>query len=126
MPGTTPVRLYLIRLSVTSLPIASGVLEMVTACYLVQMSDGKNILIDTGLPADYTPPPGTPPAEYETNVIEQLGALGLQPEDIDILVCTHFDPDHVGYNDAFPNAELVVQRKHYELARSGQAGQARY
>src|SRR5439155_18177742 len=30
-----------------------------------------------------------------------------------------FDPDHVGYNDAFPKAELVVQRRHYELARSG-------
>ncbi len=35
------------------------------------------------------------------------------------LICTHFDVDHAGYHDAFPNAELVVQRAHYELARSG-------
>jgi len=114
-----PVRLYLIRLINTSLAIPTGTLEMVTGCYLVQMSDGKNILIDTGLPADYATPPGRPPAENVTNVIDQLAALGLHPDDIDILVCTHFDPDHAGYNDAFPNAEFVVQREYYELARNG-------
>jgi N-acyl homoserine lactone hydrolase len=91
---------------------------MVSGCYLVQMSDGTNVLIDTGLPADYTPP-SAPPSAHTTNVIEQLGALGLQPADINILICTHFDVDHAGYNDSFPQAELIVQREHYELARSG-------
>jgi N-acyl homoserine lactone hydrolase len=27
--------------------------------------------------------------------------------------------DHAGYHDAFPQAEFIVQRKHYELARGG-------
>jgi N-acyl homoserine lactone hydrolase len=27
--------------------------------------------------------------------------------------------DHAGNHDAFRKAELIVQRKHYELARSG-------
>lgn len=53
------------------------------------------------------------------NVIEQLGLLNLQPADIDLLICTHFDLDHAGHNDAFPNAQLIVQRQHYEVARSG-------
>src|ERR1041385_8286324 len=119
MTSTRPQRLYLMQLSTTTLPLATGTLEMSSGCYLVQMSDGKNILIDTGLPADYVPAPGIPPAEYETNVIDQLNTLGLQPDDIDMLICTHFDPDHAGYNDSFPKAELVVQRAHYELARSG-------
>ena len=88
-------------------------------CYLVQTSDGKNILIDSGLPADYTPPPGTPPSEQEKNVLEQLADLGLRPDDIDLLICTHFDVDHAGYHDAFPQAEHIVQREHYALARSG-------
>jgi N-acyl homoserine lactone hydrolase len=87
--------------------------------YLVQTNDGKNILIDSGLPADYTPPPGTPPAENEKNVLEHLADLGLHTDDIDLLICTHFDVDHAGYHDAFPMAELIVQREHYELARSG-------
>ncbi len=29
--------------------------------------------------------------------------------------------DHAGYHDTFPKAELIVQREHYELARSGHA-----
>jgi len=52
-------------------------------------------------------------------VLEHLADLGLRPEDIDLLICTHFDVDHAGYHDAFTKAELIVQREHYELARSG-------
>jgi N-acyl homoserine lactone hydrolase len=52
-------------------------------------------------------------------VLEHLSDLGLGPEEIDLLICTHFDVDHAGYHDAFPTAEFIVQRKHYELARSG-------
>ncbi len=89
--------------------------------YLVQTSDGKNILIDSGLPVDYTPPPGMPQGEQEKNVLEHLADLGLRPDDIDLLICSHFDVDHAGYHDAFSKAELIVQREHYELARSGDA-----
>jgi len=94
-------------------------MDMSMGCYLVQTSDGKNILIDSGLPADYASPPGRPALEQRKNVIEQLGELGLQPDDIDMLICTHFDVDHAGHHDAFTNAELIVQREHYELARGG-------
>jgi N-acyl homoserine lactone hydrolase len=93
-------------------------MEMVLPCYLVETSDGKHVLIDTGMAADARPPVA-PPAENEKNVLEHLSEIGLQPADIDILICTHFDVDHAGYHDAFANAELIVQRKHYELARNG-------
>jgi Metallo-beta-lactamase superfamily len=117
-----PQRLYLMQLSTTTIPLAADqTLAMSSGCYLVQTSDKKNILIDSGLPADYTPPPGTPPAEHEKNVLEHLADLGLHPDDITLLICTHFDVDHAGYHDAFPKAELIVQREHYELARSGHA-----
>ncbi len=122
MINATPQRLYLMQLSTTIIPLAAGqTLAMSSGCYLVQTSDEKNILIDSGLPADYTPPPGTPPAEHEKNVLEHLADLDLHPDDIDLLICTHFDVDHAGYHDAFTKAELVVQRQHYELARSGHA-----
>ncbi len=120
MSNASPQRLYLMQLSTTTIPLTAGQgLAMSSGCYLVQTGDGKNILIDSGLPADYTPPPGTPPAENEKNVLEHLAGLGLHPDDIDLLICTHFDVDHAGYHDAFLKAELIVQRKHYELARSG-------
>src|SRR6266571_3578113 len=119
LSSTTPQRLYLMQLGTSTIPTTPQPTAGSAGCYLVQTSDGKNILIDSGLPADYTPPPGTPPTENEKNVLEHLAGLGLHPDDIDLLICTHFDVDHAGYNDAFPQAELIVQRKHYELARGG-------
>jgi N-acyl homoserine lactone hydrolase len=94
-------------------------LEMVLGCYLVQTSDGQHILIDSGFPADVPQPPDAVPSGQEHNVIEQLADLGLHPDDIDLLICTHFDVDHAGYHDAFTKAEPLVQREHYTLARSG-------
>src|SRR5690348_2927805 len=115
----TPLRLYLMQLSTSAIPTPGQPLALSSGCYLIQMSDGKNILVDSGLPADYTPPPGTPPAEQQKNVLEHLSDLGLRPDDIDLLICTHFDVDHAGYHDSFPSAELIVQRTHYDVARSG-------
>ena len=114
-----PQRLYLLQLSTSTIVGAGRRLPMVLGCYLIQTNDGKNILVDSGLLADYTAPSGVPPAEQRKNVIEHLNDLGLHPDDIDILICTHFDPDHAGYHDAFTKAELIVQREHYALARSG-------
>jgi N-acyl homoserine lactone hydrolase len=54
-----------------------------------------------------------------SSVVEQLALLGLRPDDIHLLISTHFDPDHGGNHDAFPGARLVAQRQHYEVASSG-------
>src|SRR5260370_33771214 len=117
--SATPRRLYLRQLGTSTIPTTPQPTAGSAGCYLVQTGDGKNILIDSGLPADYTPPPGTPPRENEKSVLEHLAELGLHPDDIDLLICTHFDVDHAGYHDAFLKAGLIVQRQHYELARSG-------
>jgi len=111
--NTGPQRLYLMQ--VATLPERN----LPFVCYLVQTSDRTNVLIDSGLPANVQPPPGMPTPQVGKNVVEQLEQIGLQPGDIDLLVCTHFDGDHSGHHADFTNAELVVQRQHYELARSG-------
>lgn len=109
MPEPTSIlRLYLIQ--VASLP---G--DYPVVCYLVQTGDGKNILIDTGLPDAAALPPGFEPTLGKT-VVEQLAALGLQPGDINTLICTHFDADHAGHHSDFANAEAVVQKAHYDDA----------
>ncbi|HEU5227942.1 MAG TPA: N-acyl homoserine lactonase family protein [Ktedonobacteraceae bacterium] len=120
MPASnaTPERLYLMQLATSTFPTTPPMLGSL-GCYLVQMSDGTNILIDSGLPADHTPPPEAPPSENEKNVLEHLADLGVSPDNISFVICTHFDVDHAGYHNAFPKAEFIVQREHYELARSG-------
>jgi N-acyl homoserine lactone hydrolase len=108
-----PQRLYLMQ--VATIPQ----MNLPLVCYLVQTSDGTNILIDSGLPSEVQPPPGIPMPVMGKDVLEQFAQLGLHAGDIDLLICTHFDGDHSGHHAAFTNAELIVQRQHYELARSG-------
>jgi N-acyl homoserine lactone hydrolase len=93
---------------------------MSNGCYLVQTSDGKNILIDSGLPPEYMPPPGTPHSENTKTVLEHLANLGVDPDDVSLVICTHFDVDHAGYHDAFAKAEFIVQRTHYTVAQTGE------
>lgn len=119
LASASPRRLYLLRLSTSTIPLAGGTLEMVSGCYLVETGDGRHILIDSGLPADAPLPPGAPPAQNKRNVLQHLADLGLRPDDIDTLICTHFDVDHAGYHDAFTRAEFIVQRAHYDLTRGG-------
>jgi len=107
---TSPVRLYLIQ--VAALP-PTGV---PVVCYLIQTGDGKNILIDSGLPPNLPPMPDRPAPIMSKNVIEQLAQIGLQPTDIQLFIGTHFDGDHAGNNDLFPNAEFIVQHAHYDAA----------
>lgn len=94
-------------------------------CYLVQTDDGKNILIDTGLPKTIP----EEQAEFANGkmVLEQLASIGLDAEDIDTVISTHYDFDHSGNHAAFTNATYIVQRAHqedapgnprYELTRS--------
>jgi N-acyl homoserine lactone hydrolase len=118
-PKIGPKKLYLFRLSTTTIPLPAGqTLEMSSGCYLVETTDRKRILIDTGMAPEAARSPATPSAN-EKNVLEHLASLNLRPQDIDVLLCTHFDVDHAGYHDHFPSAELIVQREHYTVARKG-------
>jgi glyoxylase-like metal-dependent hydrolase (beta-lactamase superfamily II) len=55
--------------------------------------------------------------------LPRLGALGVAPESIDFVFCTHLHADHVGWNTqlvdgrwvpTFPNARYVFARREYE------------
>lgn len=85
--------------------------EIPIVCYLIQTGDGKNILIDTGLPEMI--PDEEKDFENGQNVIEQLASLGLKPDDIDTVISTHYDIDHAGRHAAFTRAQYVVQRAHH-------------
>jgi N-acyl homoserine lactone hydrolase len=116
-PG--PQRLYLMRIAT----MIYGDFKAPIPCYLIQTGDGKNILVDSGLPLNFQRPAGlaaqSEQIELGKNVIEQLASIGVQPADIDMLISTHYDLDHAGNNDAFPNAQLIVQREQHEVASGG-------
>lgn len=75
------------------------------------VSEGERILVDTGI--------GPLPAKHARfhkvirkpgeGIEAQLKALGLKPEDIDVVVNTHLHFDHCGNNALFKNAKFYVQ-----------------
>lgn len=65
--------------------------------------------------------------------IARLRALGVAPEDVDFVVCTHFHVDHVGWNTrledgrwvpTFPNARYLFARAEWEYWQSTDGAQA--
>ncbi len=104
MSQNAPRRLYL--MVVGSVPEYGIPL----VCYLLQTEDGKNILIDSGLP-EIVPEEASDFANGQ-DVIEQLARLGLKPQDIDTVISTHYDVDHAGRHAAFTRAQYIVQRAH--------------
>lgn len=89
--------------------------------YLLQTHDGRNILVDSGFPAAYahnaeqaTRDDGLGSFGRVVSLTEenlpagQLGKIGLREADIDSLVLTHSDIDHVGGIGNFPGVPIVV------------------
>lgn len=106
------MRLYLMVLGVmtsTQAPVPG---------YLIQTDAGDNVLVDTGYrpSGDPAEPIGV---DGEHDLLLRLGEIGVRPGDVRYVVCSHFDPDHAGNHDLFPDAEFVVQREHHEAARAG-------
>jgi glyoxylase-like metal-dependent hydrolase (beta-lactamase superfamily II) len=98
-------------------------------CLLVETAEAR-VLIDTGVGSKETDKfldiyridnAGSP-----TRLEDSLRAVGLEPEEIDIVLSTHLHFDHAGGNTqrrpdgrleaVFPNAEYVVRRQEWEFA----------
>jgi N-acyl homoserine lactone hydrolase len=108
------VRLYLFQIAIF------GKVPTPVPAYLIQTDDGTNVVVDTGFPPEITtaPPPDRPNMGIHDviPIRTHLAGLGIIPDDVQYLIVTHLDPDHGGETDAFPNAEIVIQRAHYEAA----------
>jgi len=52
------------------------------------------------------------------DVVSQLAALALKPDDIRYVVNSHFHFDHCGCNASFPRAQFLVQRAELAAARA--------
>jgi glyoxylase-like metal-dependent hydrolase (beta-lactamase superfamily II) len=79
-------------------------------------SGGKTVLVDTGAGPRNPAMPGG-------KLIDNLAAMGVRPEDIDVVVNTHLHVDHVGWNcserdgafvPTFPRAEYWISRVEWD------------
>lgn len=89
-------------------------------CYLLR-SQGHTILVDTGIgPAD------APMAVFLNvpgRLLDKLQAVGVRPEEVEVVVLSHLHPDHIGWNVredggqrrlTFPRARYIVHRADWE------------
>ena len=100
------------------------------ACFLIR-SDGHTIIVDTGLGPKPTDAPETPWGE----LLNDLTAQGLRPEDIDMVVMTHLHRDHVGWNlqsqggkyvPTFPNARYYMSGTDWEACHDPELIESRF
>lgn len=91
--------------------------------FLIQ-HNGHNILVDTGITQDdadaLNRENGNDGVEVGPKRLPKyfLNELGLQPNDIDVVINTHFHYDHCGFNRLFKKATFYVQKIHYDYAKS--------
>ncbi len=110
-------------------PDASGRVAISLNCFLVS-GPGPRILVDTGVGPDPDPRYARSyELQRESGIFDGLRALGLSPEDIDIIFHTHLHFDHCGADTrpgedggegrwvpAFPNARCIVRKGEWEKA----------
>lgn len=94
---------------------------------VVMRSQGKLVLIETGVgDKPRTARDNSTPLD-QGNLLADLGALGIRPQDVDVVVNTHLHFDHCGWNTrwdgdklelTFPNAEYVIPRTEWDDAHN--------
>ncbi len=94
-------------------------------CLLIQTPETK-VLVDTGVGKKLDVKfKEIYKVERDTGLIESLGKLGVQPEDIDFVINTHLHFDHCGgntieqdghYIPTFPHAKYMIQRQEWHDA----------
>ncbi|MEW2447975.1 MBL fold metallo-hydrolase [Streptomyces parvulus] len=85
----------------------------------VLRSEGKTILVDTGIGNDRERPQIPQFGGLKTDYLARLRQAGVEPEEVDFVVNTHIHYDHVGWNTelrdgqwvpTFPNATYLIPR----------------
>ncbi len=111
----------------------SGRLVMSVHSYLIR-TPHHTILVDTCVGNDKNRPSTKPWHRQQTPWLDHLATAGVQPGDIDFVLCTHLHVDHVGWNTqlvdgrwvpTFPNAKYLFQKDEYAFWQKEQSGAGR-
>ncbi|KUL28749.1 MBL fold metallo-hydrolase [Actinoplanes awajinensis] len=98
--------------------LADGIVHAAVQTWVLR-SEGRTILIDTGVGNDKPRPAAEFWDHLSTDFLGSLARAGVQPEDVDLVVNTHLHVDHIGWNTrlvhgewvpTFPNATYLMPR----------------
>ena len=120
------IRPYESWLCPTHYDAESGHFAMPVHSWLLRVGE-KRVLIDTCIGNCKQRPLLNEMHMLNTQYLQRLTEIGVAPEQIDYVLCTHLHVDHVGWNTqlvngrwvpTFPNAQYVISRKEYESAKA--------
>ncbi|MBC8067533.1 MAG: MBL fold metallo-hydrolase [Deltaproteobacteria bacterium] len=102
-------------------------IELACRCLLIREDDGRTVLLETGIGAFFEPAMRERFGVVEDRhvLLDSLAALGVAPEQVDVVVLSHMHFDHAGgllapwREGAAP--ELVFPRAHYVVGREAWA-----
>ena len=108
----------------------SELFEMPVVSVLLRHPQG-NVLFDTGCHPDVASNPAsrwhgmekfmTPIMPKGENVLSGLKTIGVEADDIDVVICSHLHPDHCGCNAFFKRATCMVHANEVAAARAPDA-----
>ena len=90
--------------------------------YVIRQGD-RVVLVDTCIGDDKDRPKRADWHRRQGGFLARLAAIGIQPEDVNVVMCTHLHADHVGWNTrlvngtwipTFPNARYLMAEVEYE------------
>ncbi len=84
--------------------------RLTDSCYLIR-NGTRYLLWDTGLSGALKgtrETRGVFTSSVDRTIVEQLGDLGLAPEDVAMVGISHYHNDHIGQAADFPHAELLI------------------
>ena len=96
-----------------------GPREVSDGCYLIRHGD-QTLLWDTSFPAKLAgneEDMGPLVARLSKTVSQQLGELGVKPQDIDVVGISHMHSDHTGQAAEYPSARLIIGKGDFEQTK---------
>jgi glyoxylase-like metal-dependent hydrolase (beta-lactamase superfamily II) len=98
--------------------------RLMTSLHSWLVRTGKYTILVDACSGNHKPRPGMPRFDMlNTKYLDRLREAGVQPEEIDFVMCTHLHVDHVGWNTrlengkwvpTFKNAKYVFSRTDYD------------
>ena len=99
--------------------------RLMTSIHSWLLRTGKYTILVDACSGNHKPRPGMPRFDMlNTKYLERLREAGVEPEQIDFVMCTHLHVDHVGWNTklengkwvpTFPNAKYVMSKTDHDF-----------
>jgi glyoxylase-like metal-dependent hydrolase (beta-lactamase superfamily II) len=97
--------------------------ELILAVQSFVIRVGRRTIVVDSCNGNHKNRPELPPHhQLNTDYLDRLARAGVQPVDVDMVMCTHLHPDHVGWNTqlvdgrwvpTFPNARYLMTKRDF-------------